>query len=162
MLQLVKSFRNSKGLPRQRVLASLGDTSVPIDERGAIAKAVELRDEESLFPARLSRGGALNGSYAFKKSRSSPRRFRWLPAQPDLMALWLIGSEPMTWLRADGKSLRQRIEKGRLKKPDVIKRKIGAFMKKHPRVARFYKGEHKGHSLHLTRNGLRLSRRNLG
>ena len=60
MLQLVESYRNPEGLPRQRVLASLGDASVPVEERGAIAKSVELRlrGEESLFPARLSRVGA--------------------------------------------------------------------------------------------------------
>jgi len=60
VLQLVESYRNAEGLPRQRVLASLGDASVPVDERGAIAKAVELRlrGEESLFPIRLSRVGA--------------------------------------------------------------------------------------------------------
>ena len=57
---------------------------------------------------------------------------------------------------ADGESLRRRIEKGRLKKPDVIERKIGAFMKKHPRVARFYKVEHKDQTLHLIRNGEKL------
>ncbi|MCK5676555.1 MAG: IS1634 family transposase, partial [Verrucomicrobia bacterium] len=57
---LVESFRNPEGLPRQRVLASLGDASVPVDERGAIAKAVELRlrGEESLLPIRLSQKGA--------------------------------------------------------------------------------------------------------
>ena len=60
VLQLVESYRNAEGLPRQRVLASLGNASVPVEERGVIAKAVELRlrGEESLFPARLSREGA--------------------------------------------------------------------------------------------------------
>jgi transposase len=60
VLQLVESYRNAEGLPRQRVLASLGDASVPVEERGAIAMAVELRlrGEELLFPARLSRNGA--------------------------------------------------------------------------------------------------------
>jgi transposase len=60
VLQLVESYRNAEGQPRQRVLASLGDASVPVDERGAIAKEVELRlrGEELLFPARLSRKGA--------------------------------------------------------------------------------------------------------
>jgi len=43
VLQLVESYRNPEGLPRQRVLASLGDASVPVKERGVIAKAVELR-----------------------------------------------------------------------------------------------------------------------
>jgi len=56
----------------------------------------------------------------------------------------------------DGDSLRQRIEKGRLKKPNVIERKIGAFMKKHPRVARFYHVEHKDQTLHLVRNDGKL------
>jgi transposase len=60
VLQLVESYRNAEGLPRQRVLASLGDASIPVEERGAIAKAVELRlrGEELLFPAKLSRVGA--------------------------------------------------------------------------------------------------------
>jgi len=57
---------------------------------------------------------------------------------------------------ADGESLRQRIEKGRLKRPEVIERKIGAFMKKHPRVARFYSVEHKDHTLCLVRNDGKL------
>jgi len=57
---------------------------------------------------------------------------------------------------ADGESLRQRIEKGRLKKPDVIERKIGGFLKKHPRVARFYQVEHKDQTLHLIRNDEKL------
>ena len=60
VLQLVESYRNPEGLPRQRVLASLGDASVPVEERGAIAKSVELRlrGEEALFPVKLSRVGA--------------------------------------------------------------------------------------------------------
>ena len=60
VLQLVESYRNAEGLPRQRVLASLGNASIPVEERGVIAKAVELRlrGEESLFPARLSREAA--------------------------------------------------------------------------------------------------------
>lgn len=57
---------------------------------------------------------------------------------------------------AEGDSLRRRIEKGRLKRPDVIERKIGAFMKKHPRVARFYQVEHKDRTLSLTRNDGKL------
>ena len=60
VVQLVESYRNPEGLPRQRVLASLGDASVPTEERGAIAKAVELRlrGEESLLPIGLSREAA--------------------------------------------------------------------------------------------------------
>lgn len=60
ILQLVESYRNPEGLPRQRVLASLGNASLPTAERGAIAKDVELRlrGEQSLFPAKLSQKGA--------------------------------------------------------------------------------------------------------
>jgi transposase len=57
---------------------------------------------------------------------------------------------------ADGESLRQRIEKGRLKKPDIIGRKIGAYRQKHPRVARFYQVEHTGDTLRLVRNDDKL------
>ena len=57
---------------------------------------------------------------------------------------------------ADGASLRKRIETGWLKKPDVIERKIGALLKKHPRVARFYQAEHKDRTLYLTRNDSKL------
>ncbi len=57
---------------------------------------------------------------------------------------------------ADGKALRKRIEAGRLKKSDVIERNIGALFKKHPRVARFYKAEHKNQTLYLHRNDEKL------
>jgi len=57
---------------------------------------------------------------------------------------------------ADAQSLCKRIETGRLKKPDVIERKIGALFKKHPRVARFYKAEHTGRTLYLARNDSKL------
>jgi transposase len=56
----------------------------------------------------------------------------------------------------DGVALRKRIEAGRLKKPEIIERKIGALLKKHPRVARFYKAEHKDHTLQLVRNDSKL------
>ena len=56
----------------------------------------------------------------------------------------------------DGKALRKRIEAGRLKKTDVIERKIGALLKKHPRVARYYSAEHKNGTLQLIRNDEKL------
>jgi len=40
LLQLVESYRNVEGQPRQRVIASLGDAALPEDEKRAIAKAV--------------------------------------------------------------------------------------------------------------------------
>jgi transposase len=57
---------------------------------------------------------------------------------------------------ADGAALRKRIEAGRLKRPEIIERKIGALLKKHPRVARFYTAEHKDHTLQLVRNDSKL------
>ena len=41
LVQLVESYRNSESQPRQRVVASLGDATLPEDEKRAIAKAVE-------------------------------------------------------------------------------------------------------------------------
>jgi transposase len=43
LLQLVQSFRNDEGQPRQRIIASLGDAQLPEDEKKQIAKAVQLR-----------------------------------------------------------------------------------------------------------------------
>lgn len=42
LVQLVESYRNSESQPRQRVIASLGDASIPEDQKRGIAKAVEL------------------------------------------------------------------------------------------------------------------------
>lgn len=60
LLQLVESYRNEEGQPRQRVVASLGDAQLPPAERKEIAKAVELRlrGEDQLFPVELSAEGA--------------------------------------------------------------------------------------------------------
>jgi transposase len=41
LVQLVESFRNAEGLPRQRVVVSLGNVDIPEDQRRLIAKAVE-------------------------------------------------------------------------------------------------------------------------
>jgi hypothetical protein len=41
LVQLVESYRNAQGQPRQRVIASLGDATLPADEKRGIAKAVE-------------------------------------------------------------------------------------------------------------------------
>ncbi len=53
---------------------------------------------------------------------------------------------------SDARALRGRIEKGRLKKPDVIERKIGALQKKHPRVNRFYTLERRDGGLGIVRD----------
>lgn len=59
-------------------------------------------------------------------------------------------------LLTDSDALRRRIEKGQLKKPDVIERKIGALLKKHPRVARYYQAEYADQTLHLIRKDEKL------
>ena len=61
--QLLESFRNEEGQPRQRVVASLGDAPLPERELKAMAKTLErkLKDPNDLFagkwePAPLSPG----------------------------------------------------------------------------------------------------------
>ena len=60
LVQLVESYRNTEGLPRQRVLASLGDAQVPEGEKHRIAHAVEehLQGTQGLFDSNLSQEAA--------------------------------------------------------------------------------------------------------
>lgn len=56
LTQLVQSYRNEEGLPRQRVIASLGDALLPENEKKLIAQAVEARlhGEQELCELMLS------------------------------------------------------------------------------------------------------------
>ena len=56
LLQLVESYRNTEGQPRQRVVVSLGDAKVPDAEKATIARAVEnhLHGQSDLLPPDLS------------------------------------------------------------------------------------------------------------
>ena len=56
LVQLVYSYRNNEGLPRQRVLVSLGDTKIPEGEKHRIARAVEqyLEGTQDLLDSDLS------------------------------------------------------------------------------------------------------------
>lgn len=58
VLQLLESYRNAEGLPRQRVVVSLGDADMPEEMRRSVAKAVERRlytpEQGELFPEELS------------------------------------------------------------------------------------------------------------
>jgi len=56
LVQLVHSFRNSEGLPRQKVIVSLGDAALPEAEKNLIASAVERRiyGEGDFFDSSLS------------------------------------------------------------------------------------------------------------
>ena len=60
LVQLIESYRNAEGLPRQRVVVSLGDAQLPAAEKKTIARMVEcrLRGEADLFEAELSEEGA--------------------------------------------------------------------------------------------------------
>lgn len=60
LLQLVESYRNAEGQPRQRVVVSLGDAKLPESEGNPIARAVEnqLRAQSDLLPADLSEEAA--------------------------------------------------------------------------------------------------------
>lgn len=56
LLQLVESFRNDEGQPRQRVIASLGDALIPAADQKNVARAVEsqLSGQSDLFDPGLS------------------------------------------------------------------------------------------------------------
>lgn len=60
LVQLVQSYRNDEGQPRQRVIASLGDASIPRDQHKLIARAVEeqLCGQSDLFDSSLSEEAA--------------------------------------------------------------------------------------------------------
>lgn len=60
LVQLVESYRNAEGQPRQRVVVSLGDAQLPAEEHKVIARAVEsrLRGESGLFEEVLSEDAA--------------------------------------------------------------------------------------------------------
>jgi len=60
LLQLVESYRNPEGLPRQRVVASLGDAKIPETEQKIIARAVvdQLNGHSDLFDPSLSEEAA--------------------------------------------------------------------------------------------------------
>jgi hypothetical protein len=56
LVQLVESFRNAEGQPRQRVIASLGDADIPEVEKPLIASAVarRLKGDSNWFEPELS------------------------------------------------------------------------------------------------------------
>ena len=60
LVQLVESYRNAEGQPRQRVVVSLGDAVLPEQELPVIARVVEnhLAGHSELLPAELSEEAA--------------------------------------------------------------------------------------------------------
>lgn len=55
-LQLVQSYRNEEGQPRQRIIASLGKMDIPDKSKNIVARFVEqrLRGEQDLFESELT------------------------------------------------------------------------------------------------------------
>ena len=72
-------------------------------------------------------------------------------AQRRLKEEAMISTAEERFLR-EVKRLELRLEKGQLKNSTIIERKIGALLKKHPRVARFYKITHEGGALKAERH----------
>lgn len=78
VVQLVESFRNAEGKPRQRVMASLGGAIIPEDEKRPIIRAVEnyFSGYQDLLPEKLS---AVAASFVTRilqnmsSSKSAPR-----------------------------------------------------------------------------------------
>ena len=60
LVQLVQSYRNAEGLPRQRVIASLGDAKLPEAEKPSLARVVKrhLQGHRNLFERDLSEEAA--------------------------------------------------------------------------------------------------------
>lgn len=60
LTQLVESYRDQEGRPRQRIIASLGDAKLPVPSRRRIARCVQdrLQGQRDLFEADLSLGEA--------------------------------------------------------------------------------------------------------
>jgi len=60
LVQLVESFRNNEGQPRQRIVASLGDAEIPPADEKSIARGVEdrLRGQGDLLDQELSADAA--------------------------------------------------------------------------------------------------------
>lgn len=60
LVQLVESYRNAEGRPRQRVVASLGDADIPEADKKSIARAVEnhLCGQSELLDSELSEQAA--------------------------------------------------------------------------------------------------------
>ena len=79
--------------------------------------------------------------------RSAPRR---------LKEVAMLSTAEERFLRGL-KRLEVRLEKGQLKNSVIIERQIGALLKKHPRVARFYKISHEGGGLKSVRHEAKVA-----
>ena len=81
VLQLLESYRNPQGQPRQRVVISLGDAALAQADWKSVARAVadELYGEKPLLAPELSENGQ---KWADSITRRVMREGRWLPLRP--------------------------------------------------------------------------------
>lgn len=76
-------------------------------------------------------------------------------AQRKLKEVAMISTAEQRFLK-DAERLQARIAKGKLKRESLIERAIGALLKKHPKVARFYQLTHAQGSLRIERDDGRV------
>jgi len=76
-------------------------------------------------------------------------------AQRRLKEVAMISSAEQRFLKDSGQ-LQARIAKGKLKRESLIERAIGALLKKHPRVGRFYQLRHEHGTLRVERDDQRI------
>ena len=83
VLQLLESYRNPQGQPRQRVVISLGEAALAQADWKSVARAVadELYGEKPLLAPELSENGQ---KWADSIIRRVMREGRWLPLRPAL------------------------------------------------------------------------------
>jgi transposase len=81
VLQLLESYRNPQGQPRQRVVISLGEAALAQADWKSVARAVadELYGEKPLLRRELSENGQ---KWADSITRRVMREGRWLPLRP--------------------------------------------------------------------------------
>jgi transposase len=72
-------------------------------------------------------------------------------AQRRLKEVAMISNAEQRFIK-DSERLRERIEKGKLKRESLIERAIGALLKKHPKVRRFYQIKHEQSTLKIERD----------
>ncbi len=76
-------------------------------------------------------------------------------AQRRLKEVAMISTAEQRFLKDSGR-LQERIAKGKLKRESLIERAIGALLKKHPRVGRFYQLRHEHGTLRVERDDERI------
>lgn len=76
-------------------------------------------------------------------------------AQRRLKEVAMISTAEQRFLNDSGR-LQERIAKGKLKRESLIERAIGALLKKHPRVGRFYQLRHEHGTLRVERDDERI------